>query len=47
MRIVGWFLDDYSSSSPFSLHRIALLGQQFGKEIGEWFGPHTIAQVLR
>ncbi|KAJ3052933.1 Cysteine protease atg4, partial [Rhizoclosmatium hyalinum] len=34
-------------NSPYSIHRIALIGQQYDKNIGEWFGPTTIAQVLR
>lgn len=41
------FLDDMSSRCPFSIHRIALLGKQLGNEIGEWFGPNMMAQVLR
>ncbi|KAJ9082246.1 Cysteine protease atg4 [Entomophthora muscae] len=40
------FLDDMSPRCPFSIHRIALLGKQLGNEIGEWFGPNTMAQVL-
>ena len=43
--IITKFLD--SNTSPFSIHRIALIGQQFDKKIGEWFGPNTIAHVLR
>lgn len=34
-------------SSPYSIHQIALMGQSEGKNIGEWFGPNTIAQVLK
>ncbi|KAI8805731.1 hypothetical protein BJ742DRAFT_680726 [Cladochytrium replicatum] len=45
IEIVSWFLD--SNSSPYSIHRIALLGKQFEKEIGQWFGPTTISQVLK
>ncbi|ORY49948.1 hypothetical protein BCR33DRAFT_676867 [Rhizoclosmatium globosum] len=45
VKIITWFLD--SNSSPYSIHRIALIGQQYDKNIGEWFGPTTIAQVLR
>ncbi|KAL2911351.1 Cysteine protease atg4 [Polyrhizophydium stewartii] len=44
-QIVSRFLD--VNASPFSIHRIAILGKQFDKEIGEWFGPSTISQVLR
>ncbi|KAJ3019090.1 UNVERIFIED_CONTAM: Cysteine protease atg4b [Siphonaria sp. JEL0065] len=45
VKIITWFLD--SNSSPYSIHRIALIGTQYDKAIGEWFGPTTIAQVLR
>lgn len=45
IKILLWFLD--SNTAPFSIHRIALLGKQYDKEIGEWFGPSTISQVLR
>lgn len=34
-------------SSPYSIHNIVRLGQREGKNIGEWFGPNTIAQTLR
>lgn len=34
-------------SAPYSIHQIALMGQSEGKSIGEWFGPNTVAQVLR
>lgn len=44
-KIITQFLD--SNTSPYSIHRIALLGKQFEKEIGEWFGPSTISQVLK
>ncbi|KAJ3180040.1 Cysteine protease atg4a [Geranomyces variabilis] len=44
-RLLDLFLD--VPSAPFSIHRIALLGKQFGKNIGEWFGPTTISHVLR
>ncbi|KAI9365467.1 hypothetical protein DFJ73DRAFT_654423 [Zopfochytrium polystomum] len=45
VKIVSWFFD--SNSSPYSIHRIALLGKQFDKDIGQWFGPTTISQVLK
>lgn len=34
-------------TAPFSIHQIALMGQSEGKNIGEWFGPNTVAQVLK
>jgi len=33
-------------ASPFSVHKIAQIGMKYGKGIGEWFGPSTVAQVL-
>ncbi|KAF9275464.1 Cysteine protease atg4 [Linnemannia elongata] len=47
VRILSWFLDDMNARSPFSVHRIALLGKQLGKNIGEWFGPSTTSQVTK
>ncbi|KAG2219552.1 hypothetical protein INT45_013211 [Circinella minor] len=46
LKIIQWFLDELSPRAPFSIHRIALLGKQLGKNIGEWFGPSTISQVI-
>ncbi|XP_034941002.1 cysteine protease ATG4B isoform X2 [Chelonus insularis] len=34
-------------TAPFSIHQIALMGATEGKEVGQWFGPNTIAQVLK
>ncbi|KAG1451346.1 hypothetical protein G6F56_008109 [Rhizopus delemar] len=45
--IVHWFLDELSPRAPFSIHRVALLGKQLGKNIGEWFGPSTISRVIQ
>ncbi|TPX31071.1 hypothetical protein SmJEL517_g05490 [Synchytrium microbalum] len=45
VKILSWFAD--SNTSPYSIHRVALMGRQFDKEIGEWFGPSTISQVLK
>ena len=39
------FLD--SPTAPYSIHRIALQGAQFDKDVGQWFGPSTISQVLK
>ncbi|KAF9111329.1 Cysteine protease atg4 [Mortierella sp. AM989] len=47
VRILSWFLDDMNARYPFSVHRIALLGKQLGKNIGEWFGPSTTSQVTK
>ncbi|GAA5810395.1 hypothetical protein MFLAVUS_003816 [Mucor flavus] len=47
IKILHWFLDELSPRAPFSIHRIALLGKQLGKNIGEWFGPSNIGQVIQ
>ncbi|CAG8722937.1 13830_t:CDS:2 [Cetraspora pellucida] len=47
VKILIWFIDDMSSRCPFSVHRIALLGKQLGKNIGEWFGPSTASQAIK
>lgn len=45
LRILRMFEDRRSAS--YSIHQIALTGASEGKEVGEWFGPNTVAQVLR
>lgn len=34
-------------NAPYSIHQIAQMGVSEGKEVGQWFGPNTVAQVLR
>ncbi|KAK2174130.1 hypothetical protein NP493_826g00032 [Ridgeia piscesae] len=43
--ILRMFLD--KKDSYYSIHQIASMGVSEGKEVGEWFGPNTIAQVLK
>ncbi|VDN00921.1 unnamed protein product [Thelazia callipaeda] len=45
MRILRMFQD--KKSCLFSIHQIAHMGVSEGKQIGEWFGPNTVAQVLK
>uniref|UniRef100_V5GLN2 Cysteine protease n=1 Tax=Anoplophora glabripennis TaxID=217634 RepID=V5GLN2_ANOGL len=33
--------------APYSIHQIALMGASEGKAVGQWFGPNTVAQVLK
>jgi cysteine protease ATG4 len=47
VRVLSWFLDDPSPLCPFSVHRMALIGKELGKEVGEWFGPSTAAGALK
>jgi Peptidase family C54. len=34
-------------AATYSIHQIALMGASEGKEVGQWFGPNTVAQVLK
>ncbi|CAF1487513.1 unnamed protein product [Didymodactylos carnosus] len=43
--ILNMFIDRRHSS--YSIHQIAQMGASEGKDIGHWFGPNTIAQVLK
>ncbi|KAF9934488.1 Cysteine protease atg4b [Linnemannia zychae] len=43
--IVNWFVDE--PERPYSIHRIAKQGLALDKRIGEWFGPSTVANVLK
>lgn len=45
LKIVQKFED--RRNAPYSIHQIAVTGQGEGKSIGEWFGPTTIAHVLK
>lgn len=46
LKIVNRFEDN--KQAPFSLHQIALTGESSEeKRVGEWFGPNTVAQVLK
>jgi cysteine protease ATG4 len=47
VRVLSWFLDDPSPLCPFSVHRMALIGKELGKEVGEWFGPSTASGALK
>lgn len=44
-KILKRFSDE--RSSPFSIQQIAQMGVQEGKKVGDWFGPNTVAQVLK
>lgn len=44
-KILEQFLD--LRSSLYSVHAIAQMGVSEGKMVGEWFGPNTVAQVLK
>ena len=42
LKIVNLFEDNRKSG--FSLRQLALMGD---KKVGQWFGPNTVAQVLK
>jgi len=43
--ILNMFID--KRHSTYSIQQIVQMGNSEGKSIGQWFGPNTIAQVLR
>ncbi|XKL61028.1 hypothetical protein PGB90_008085 [Kerria lacca] len=45
LRILHMFED--LKCVPYSIHQIALTGASEKKQVGEWFGPNTVAQVLK
>lgn len=45
LKILRMFED--RKSAPYSIHQIALTGASEGKQVGDWFGPNTVAQVLK
>ncbi|XP_063771907.1 cysteine protease ATG4B isoform X4 [Pseudophryne corroboree] len=45
LNILAAFLD--KKDSYYSIHQIAQMGVGEGKYIGQWYGPNTVAQVLR
>lgn len=42
-KIIRWFGDQESKTSPFSIHKIVKLG----KKVGQWYGPQEMAHVLK
>lgn len=46
LQTVRWFADTSDKDAPYSIHAIAKAGERYGKSVGEWFGPSTIANVL-
>ncbi|KAI1235730.1 hypothetical protein IHE44_0001812 [Lamprotornis superbus] len=43
--VLNAFID--KKDSYYSIHQIAQMGVGEGKSIGQWYGPNTVAQVLR
>ncbi|XP_071445101.1 cysteine protease ATG4D isoform X2 [Hetaerina americana] len=46
-RIIKWFGDSASRNSPLSLHALVSLGEESGKRPGDWYGPASVAHLLR
>uniref|UniRef100_A0A5S6Q2J3 Cysteine protease n=1 Tax=Trichuris muris TaxID=70415 RepID=A0A5S6Q2J3_TRIMR len=44
-KILSMFQDN--KNACYSIHQIAKMGETEGKAIGEWFGPSTIAHVMK
>ncbi|KAH7104204.1 peptidase family C54-domain-containing protein [Auriculariales sp. MPI-PUGE-AT-0066] len=47
VKILTWFFDSPSAHAPFSVHRMAMSGKDFGKDVGQWFGPSTAAGAIK
>lgn len=45
--IIKWFGDKPSFNSPLSIHRLVTLGESMGKKPGDWYGPGSVAFLLR
>lgn len=46
-QIIRWFGDFPSEQSPFSIHHLAEIGKKLGKDPGDWYGPSSVAHILR
>ncbi|KAF7760326.1 hypothetical protein Agabi119p4_11002 [Agaricus bisporus var. burnettii] len=47
VQILTWFFDTPSPDAPFSVHRMALAGKEFGTDVGQWFGPSVAAGAVK
>lgn len=45
MEILRKFLD--IRDSEYSIQMIALQGADFGRPVGQWFGPNNVAQAIK
>ncbi|XP_073818424.1 autophagy-related 4b [Musca autumnalis] len=46
-KIIKWFGDSSSKSSPFSIHTLVKLGEEMGKKPGDWYGPASVSYLLK
>ncbi|KAJ2915830.1 hypothetical protein MD484_g4601, partial [Candolleomyces efflorescens] len=47
VQILTWFFDTPAPEAPFSVHRMALAGKEFGTDVGQWFGPSVAAGTIK
>lgn len=45
--LIRWFIDAPKYFAFYSIHRMTESGRQYGKQPGEWYGPNTVALVIR
>ncbi|XP_013419384.1 uncharacterized protein LOC106180057 [Lingula anatina] len=46
-QIIRWFGDCLSKNTPFSVHRLVQLGKDSGKMPGDWYGPASVAHIIK
>lgn len=46
-KILRWFGDSSSKNCPFSIHTLVNLGTESGKKPGDWYGPGSVAHLLK
>ena len=47
LQVLRWFDDSAGLQAPFSLHTLVDIGTRSGKNVGDWYGPSSVAYVLR
>ncbi|XP_015511964.1 cysteine protease ATG4D [Neodiprion pinetum] len=45
--IIKWFGDQPAPLSPLSIHALVSLGTAAGKKAGDWYGPSSVAHLLK
>ena len=47
LQILRFFNDEQTDYSPFSLHHLVKVGEECGHKAGDWYGPSSVAHILR